>query len=66
MNLHHKNPSYKNRVAVAPYNFVPLPETILTLDNPPSNDRYDPDLLTGKLSCTLTTSSPLYVRAART
>jgi len=63
----HKNPSYKNRVAVAPYNFVPLPEAVLTLkDTPPPHDRYDVNLLTGKLSCRLTTASPLYVRAART
>ncbi len=66
MNTQHKNPSYKNRVAVAPYNFVPLPEAILTVDAPPDHDRYDPALLTGKLACTLTTASPLYVRAART
>jgi CRISPR-associated protein (TIGR03986 family) len=62
----HKDPSYKNRVAVAPYNFVPLPEAILTVDAPPDQDRYDPDLLTGKLTCTLTTASPLFIRAART
>lgn len=63
----HKNPSYKNRVAVAPYNFVPLPEKILTLNRSlPPHDRYDPKLFTGTLKCTLTTASPLYVRAART
>ncbi len=66
MNTQHKNPSYKNRVAVAPYNFVPLPEAILTVDAPPPHDRYDSSLHTGKLRCTLTTASPLYVRAART
>lgn len=63
----HKNPSYKNRIAVAPYNFVPLPEAILTLNTPlPKQDRYDPEYLTGKLNCTLKTASPLYVRAAQT
>lgn len=63
----HKNPAYKKRVAIAPYNFVPLPEAILTTkDTLPSHDIYDDALLTGKISCTLTTSSPLYVRAART
>lgn len=63
----HKNPAYKKRVAVAPYNFVPLPEAILTTrDSLPTHDVYDEALLTGKISCTLTTSSPLYVRAART
>jgi len=62
----HKNPSYKNRVAVAPYNFVPLPEAILTVEQPPVQASYDPELLTGKLTCKLTTASPMYVRAART
>lgn len=66
MSAQHKNPSYKNRVAIAPYNFVPLPETILTVDEPPPHDRYSPALLTGKITCRLTTASPLYVRAART
>jgi CRISPR-associated protein (TIGR03986 family) len=63
----YKNPAYKKRVAIAPYNFVPLPEAILTTaDNLPSHDVYNDALLTGKITCTLTTSSPLYVRAART
>lgn len=66
MTSKHKNPAYKKRVAIAPYNFVPLPEAILTTSDLPDHDRYDPDLLTGKLTCTLTTASPLYVRAART
>jgi len=68
MTQSHKNPSYKNRVAVAPYNFVPLPEAILTCSDAPlsMNNKYDANLLTGKLTCTLKTESPLYVRAART
>ncbi len=61
----HKDPSI-NRRAIAPYNFVPLPDEIRTVPQPPPFDRYDPDLLTGRLSCTLTTASPLYVRAAMT
>lgn len=68
MTTSHKNPSYKNRVAIAPYNFVPLPEAILTVNDfdPKLHDTYKAELLTGTLSCTLKTESPLYVRAART
>ena len=61
----HENPK-SNREAVAPYNFVPLPASIRTMAAPPSHDRYHLDLLTGKLVCTLTTASPLYVRASQT
>lgn len=68
MTASHNNPNYKNRVAVAPYNFVPLPEAILTVKDfdPNLHDTYKAELLTGTLSCTLKTESPLYVRAART
>lgn len=62
----HVNPGGKNRVARAPYNFVPLPEEILTVEPPPTHDRYHKDLLSGRLECTLTTLSPLFVRAAQT
>lgn len=62
----HVNPEYNNRVAVAPYNFVPLPEEIKVANKPPQQDRYTADLLTGKFTCTLTAASPLYVRAAQT
>ena len=62
----HKDPLYKNRVARAPYNFVPLPEKIKVVAQPPAHDQYRADLLTGKFSCTLTTASPMYVRAAQT
>jgi CRISPR-associated protein (TIGR03986 family) len=65
-NPKHNNPTGKNRVAHAPYNFVPLPEEIKTIGKPPEHDRYHAGLLTGKFTCTLTTASPLYVRAART
>lgn len=61
----HKNPSREERKARAPYNFVPLPEEIRTIAPPPSQAIYHANLLTGKFTCTLTTASPLYVRAAR-
>jgi len=43
-----------------------LPEKVVTIDpdSLPDQDRYDLDLHTGWIACTLTTSSPLYVRAA--
>lgn len=62
----HVSPGGKDRVARAPYNFVPLPGQVLTVEKPLSQDRYHQEMLTGKLVCTLTTASPLYVRAART
>lgn len=52
------------RRAIAPYNFVELPDKVVTV-NPKSllsGDRYYPDLHTGKIICNLTTESPLYIR----
>jgi CRISPR-associated protein (TIGR03986 family) len=56
----------KDRSAKAPYNFVPLPERVVTVDPErlPDQDRYYPDRHTGWIDCELTTASPLYVRAA--
>jgi CRISPR-associated protein (TIGR03986 family) len=62
----HVNPSRQDRAAVAPYNFVPLPEAVVLADALPPHNVFDENLLTGKLTCTLTTASPLYVRAAQT
>jgi len=58
----HKNPS--RQVALAPYNFVPLPDTVVTVDpdSLPDQGLYDPGLYTGTIDCLLTTSSPTYVR----
>ncbi|MEZ4726041.1 MAG: TIGR03986 family CRISPR-associated RAMP protein [Caldilineaceae bacterium] len=57
----HHNP---RRKAVAPYNFVPLPERAIYLD--PSKisgqDRYSGQ--TGYVDCTLQTLTPLYTRTA--
>jgi CRISPR-associated protein (TIGR03986 family) len=62
------NPTQEDRIAFAPYNFVPLPEKIITLslNDLPDQDAYHPERLSGYLDCELETSSPLYVRAART
>src|SRR5271157_515610 len=58
----------ENRVARAPYNFIPLPEKVVTIsvDDLPDQGVYDPELHTGYLDCELTTSSPVYVRAGLT
>ena len=58
-----------DRIALAPYNFVPLPEKVVTLDvkkDLPDQGWYDPDRLTGRVECALTTESPLYTRAGVT
>ncbi len=61
----HKNPSAEH-AAKAPYNFVSLPEQVVTVEPEelPDQDRYYADRYTGRLECELTTASPLYVRAA--
>lgn len=65
-----------DRRALAPYNFVPLPERVVTLpmkDLPDQgiHGKYrdkdgEKDRLSGYLDCELTTASPLYVRAGIT
>ncbi|MBI3175246.1 MAG: TIGR03986 family CRISPR-associated RAMP protein [Chloroflexi bacterium] len=58
----------ENRTAHAPYNFIPLPEKVVTVrvEELPDQGVYDPDLLTGYIECELTTSSPVFVRAGLT
>ena len=57
-----------DRVASAPYNFVPLPEKVVAAATDPKelprHDRYDPERLSGYFDVHLTTRSPLYVRGA--
>ncbi len=66
----HKNPSGPDRIASAPYNFVPLPEVVVTAvesaSELPDHDRYYPDRYTGYFEVTLTTMSPVYVRCPLT
>ncbi len=52
------------RRALAPYNFVPLPDRVITLslDELPDQGVYDPKRLSGRLECELTTASPVFVR----
>lgn len=71
----HNNPTQE--IARAPYNFVPLPEKVVTFDpqalrdqdDPQAlrdQDRYHPDRHTGYIDCVITTESPIYVRAPLT
>jgi CRISPR-associated protein (TIGR03986 family) len=57
-----------NRRAIAPYNFIELPDRVVTVDpeSLPSGDRYHPERCTGTIKCTLTTESPLYTRCGWT
>jgi len=55
------------RRAIAPYNFVELPDQVITAKLPlPDSDRYHSKLHTGRIECTLTTASPLYIRCGLT
>jgi CRISPR-associated protein (TIGR03986 family) len=58
----------ENRTARAPYNFIPLPEKVITVpvDELPDQGWYDPNLKTGYIDCELTTASPMFVRAGIT
>jgi CRISPR/Cas system CSM-associated protein Csm3 (group 7 of RAMP superfamily) len=61
----HKDPK-PDRTASAPYNFIPLPETIVpAVDDAnrlPDHDCYSPNRRTGYFDITLVTKSPLYIR----
>lgn len=54
------------RKALAPYNFVELPDQVVQAQPIPDGDRYHPDRYTGKIECILTTESPLYIRCGLT
>lgn len=55
------------RRAVAPYNFVELPEKVVEAELPlPEGDRYHSERHTGRIECTLITESPLYTRCGLT
>ncbi len=66
----HKNPTRTDRTAAAPYNFVPLPDVVVTAvdkaENLPNHDSYVLGRHTGHFDVTLTTCSPLYVRCPLT
>jgi CRISPR-associated protein (TIGR03986 family) len=58
----------EERKAIAPYNFVELPDQIVEVseNDLPSHDQYHADRLTGRIECTITTESPLYIRCGLT
>jgi CRISPR-associated protein (TIGR03986 family) len=61
---HIKNVS-PDRIATSPYNFVPLPETVVPAEksfDTLKHDRYIKNRNTGWINCTLITESPLYIR----
>jgi CRISPR-associated protein (TIGR03986 family) len=62
----HQNPTAEKDAALAPYNFVPLPEQVVAVQLTVDHSRYhpQPERYTGLIHCTLTTASPLYTRAA--
>ena len=63
MNPKHIDKVPNGRRAIAPYNFVELPDRVVEAELPlPEGDRYHPNHRTGKIECTLTTESPLYIR----
>lgn len=63
----HRNPAKPRQlddrqVARAPYNFIPLPEKVMTLKERPGHDWYDETRYTGRVNCTLETRTPLFIR----
>ena len=53
------------RQALAPYNFVELPDQIVSIDpeSLPDQGRFYSDRFTGEFACEMITASPLYIRA---
>ncbi|MEG4311463.1 MULTISPECIES: TIGR03986 family type III CRISPR-associated RAMP protein [unclassified Microcoleus] len=62
MNPKHIDEVPAHRRAIAPYNFVELPDTVVAAEDLPSGDRYHLERNTGRIECTLTTKSQLYTR----
>ncbi|MFB8787640.1 MAG: TIGR03986 family CRISPR-associated RAMP protein [Potamolinea sp.] len=62
MNPKHIDKVPNERKAIAPYNFVELPEKVVEAEDLLSGERYHLDHHTGRIECTLTTESLLYTR----
>ena len=65
----HINPKYRDRAAIAPYNFVPLAQTPAIAHKPLLlHDRYfakaddGVTVYSGSFTCELTTETPIYIR----
>ena len=56
----------EERQAVAPYNFVPLPEKMVEAETPPTQDIFHPELLTGYVDLEIESCSPVYIRGMYT
>lgn len=54
----------QNRIMRAPYNFVPLPEAVLSVEKPPDQDVYHQDRHTGYIELDIKTETLLYTRCA--
>ncbi|MBI5650391.1 MAG: TIGR03986 family CRISPR-associated RAMP protein [Chloroflexi bacterium] len=64
MALGHTNPQ-ADRMAWAPYNFVALPEKIVTAPaSLPDHDAYQPDTFTGWFDVDIETCAPVFIRQA--
>ena len=63
MARHIKNPK-STRISSAPYNFIPLPDKVKTIEPSklPPHDRYAEERHTGCIKLEITTETPLYVR----
>ncbi len=55
-----------DRRAIAPYNFVELPDVVVPAEEIPDFNEYHSHRHTGKIECVLTTDSPLYIRCGMT
>lgn len=71
MNPKHISEAPGDRKAIAPYNFVELPEQVVTVlpESLPQRNRYyaqNENRYTGRIECILTTESPLYIRCGLT
>jgi CRISPR-associated protein (TIGR03986 family) len=62
----HKDPSRNDRVAFAPFNFVPLPEVVFVPEQGGDLDHgcYHPERYSGAVELSLTVETPLYIRCA--
>ncbi|YAF95636.1 MAG: TIGR03986 family CRISPR-associated RAMP protein [Nodularia sp. CChRGM 3473] len=68
MNPRHISKVPDDRKAIAPYNFVELPKEVVKVapESLPKENRYCENRYTGRIECTLTTESPLYIRCGLT
>ncbi|QIZ72191.1 TIGR03986 family type III CRISPR-associated RAMP protein [Oxynema aestuarii] len=56
----------ESRKAIAPYNFVELPDVVVEAEEIPPLNQYHSNRHTGRIECVLTTDSPLYIRCGMT